>query len=95
MTTAVLTQDGQLTLPQEIRNRLGVRQGDRVELRVGTAGSVVLRPVDRSTAAEDYLNLCHGVYEGLSEEDVDEIEAVALDRSHFRTRATLQQGTVR
>ena len=49
MATAVLTQDGQLALPREIRERLGVRQGDRVELRIEDDGSVRLRPGDRET----------------------------------------------
>jgi len=36
---------------------------------------------------EEYLGLCHKVYEGLSDEDVAEVEAIALDRSRFRTRS--------
>ncbi len=86
MTTAVLTHDGQLMLPREIRERLGVHQGDRVKLEVEDDGSVRLRPAHRATAVDEYLDLCHGTYDGLSDEEIDEVEAIALDRSRFRTR---------
>jgi len=51
MSIAVLTQDGQLPLPREIRERLGVRQGDRIELRVESDGSVRLRPEEKESSA--------------------------------------------
>ncbi len=35
---------------------------------------------------EEYLGLCHKVYEGLSDEDIADVEVIALDRSRFRTR---------
>ena len=36
-----------------------------------------------SIQGEDILALARRVYEGLSEKEIDEIEAIALDRSHF------------
>lgn len=33
---------GQMTLPKEIRNILGIQKGDRVLLKVGPEGTVVL-----------------------------------------------------
>lgn len=33
--------------------------------------------------AEDLLALAARVYQGLSENDIDEIESIALDRRHF------------
>jgi len=88
MTTAVLTRDGQLRLPREARERLGSHQGDQVEVTITVEddGSVRLRPAGARAVADGYLDLCHAVYEGLSDEEIDEIEAIALDRSHFRTR---------
>ena len=49
---------------------------------------VVLELVEShsDTEVEEYLGLCHKVYEGLSDEDIADVEAIALDRSHFRTR---------
>ena len=46
-----------------------------IELRESPAGGV-----------DDYLKACHQVYEGLSDHDIDEIEAIALDRSRFMAR---------
>ncbi len=50
---------------------------------------VVLELVEShsDTEVEEYLGLCHKVYEGLSDEDIADVEAIALDRSHFRTRS--------
>ncbi len=49
---------------------------------------VVLELVEsrNDVTVDEYLALCHKVYEGLSDEDIAEVEAVALDRSRFRTR---------
>jgi len=38
-----LTSKGQITVPQEVRNRLGLRQGDRVEFVV-EGGHTLIRP---------------------------------------------------
>ncbi|MBA2735987.1 MAG: antitoxin family protein [Pyrinomonadaceae bacterium] len=38
---------------------------------------------DKKLLPEEMLELAGQVYEGLSEEDIDEIERIALDRSNF------------
>jgi len=43
MATAKLTSKGQITIPRDIRQRLGLRQGDRLELVVDEAGRLVVR----------------------------------------------------
>lgn len=48
MPTSTLTSKGQITLPREIRKRLGLRTGDVLELRFDERGRVVLRPVGES-----------------------------------------------
>jgi antitoxin PrlF len=45
---AVLSSKGQITLPQEVRQRLGLKQGDRVEF-VLEEGVTVLRPARKVT----------------------------------------------
>jgi AbrB family looped-hinge helix DNA binding protein len=52
MPSSTITSKGQMTLPKEIRERLGVRQGDRVEFRTDRAGRVWVEP-----ATEDLLKL--------------------------------------
>jgi predicted DNA-binding antitoxin AbrB/MazE fold protein len=52
-------------------------EGARVHLRVESA-----------VQGEDSLSLASQVYEGLTAEQMAEIEAIALDRSRFMTRST-------
>ena len=42
MPTSTLTSKGQITLPKEVRTRLGVRPGDRVEFVIEDTGGVRL-----------------------------------------------------
>ena len=46
--SSVLSSKGQVTIPQEIRTRLGLKQGDRVDFVV-ESGLTVMRPA-RATA---------------------------------------------
>jgi AbrB family looped-hinge helix DNA binding protein len=47
MKASTVTSKGQVTIPQEIRHRLGVEPGDRVRFREVEAGVVVERHEDR------------------------------------------------
>jgi len=42
MATATVTSKGQITLPKRIRERLGVKPGDRVAFRERPDGSIVV-----------------------------------------------------
>lgn len=44
MAEARLTSKGQITVPQEIRERLRLKLGDRLRFRVADNGQVVLEP---------------------------------------------------
>lgn len=45
MATATVTSKGQITIPKEVRDRLGVGTGDHVDFVVNDRGDVVVRPV--------------------------------------------------
>ena len=47
MTTATLTSKGQITIPKEIRERLLLHAGDKLDFRMTEAGDVILTPVTR------------------------------------------------
>jgi AbrB family looped-hinge helix DNA binding protein len=51
MLRATLTSKGQLTIPQKVREALGLRPGDQVECEV-MEGEARLRPLRRYTARE-------------------------------------------
>ena len=51
MSTSTLTSKGQITLPKQVRERLGLRQGDRVVFELDEAGSVRLMPVSAQILA--------------------------------------------
>ncbi len=44
MATSTLTSKGQITLPKQIRQRLNVAAGDRVDFIVEENGQVIVRP---------------------------------------------------
>jgi AbrB family looped-hinge helix DNA binding protein len=43
MATATLTSKGQITIPQTVRRRLGLKTGDRVDFLLEAGGRVVLK----------------------------------------------------
>jgi AbrB family looped-hinge helix DNA binding protein len=45
--TATLTTKGQITIPKEVRERLGIDTGDRLSFVVQDDGTVVVRPITR------------------------------------------------
>ena len=47
MTTATLTSKGQVTIPKEIRERLLLHAGDKLDFNLTEAGDVILTPVTR------------------------------------------------
>lgn len=47
MPTSTLTSKGQITIPKEVRERLGVQEGDRIVFQFDKQGRVVLQPESR------------------------------------------------
>ena len=45
MPTATLTSKGQITIPQEIRERLHLGKGQRIDFRVDVKGRLILEPL--------------------------------------------------
>jgi antitoxin PrlF len=44
MPSATVTSKGQITVPKEIREHLGIEPGDRVNFQIGSGGEVIVEP---------------------------------------------------
>ena len=51
------------------------------EIEEGETVEIIIK--DKKLSPDEMLKLAGQVYEGLSEEDIEEIERIALDRSNF------------
>ena len=87
MPRATLTSKGQLTLPKEIRSRLGVAAGDQVEFAVGDDGSITVVAAKRS-AARLFGMLASASPEPVSVEDMDRAIADRAASDDERIRVT-------
>lgn len=52
-----LTSKGQVTLPQQIRQRLGLRSGDKIAFTLLADGTVILRP--KTLRPQDVAGVLH------------------------------------
>lgn len=48
MSTSTITSKGQITLPKNVREHLGVREGDRLDFVIAADGAVCLLPLSGS-----------------------------------------------
>lgn len=55
--TTTLTASGQITVPQDIRKRLGLKPGDRIMFSLLSDGTLVVRPRNRRVA--DLAGILH------------------------------------
>ena len=69
--SSVISSKGQVTVPQEIRIRLGLKEGDRVEFVV-EGGNTIMRPV---RSLENPFDAYAGALEGAFPGGVREINA--------------------
>jgi antitoxin PrlF len=47
MPTSTLTSKGQITLPKQVREKLGLQTGSRVDFVIEPSGRVILKPLNR------------------------------------------------
>lgn len=69
--SSVISSKGQVTVPQEVRIRLGLKEGDRVEFVI-QGGNTIMRPV---RSAENPFDAYDGALEGAFPGGVREINA--------------------
>ena len=85
MSTATMTSKGQMTLPKDVRDDLGLKPGDKVDI-LKEGSRYVLRP--RNVKASDLYGILHrpGDHKMTPREE-DEAYATALAEEDERIRA--------
>jgi antitoxin PrlF len=83
--TATVTSKGQITIPKDVRERLGLEAGDRVVFVVQSDRDVVLKPA-KTDVRELYGMLYRKGRRPRSLEEMDEGIARSLAEKHARRR---------
>ena len=78
MSEARMTSKGQITLPKDIRDRLGLKQGDRVRFIVEDDGRVRLLPAKRDVS--ELFGILPRPRRALSIEEMDDFVQTAVAR---------------
>lgn len=78
MSEARMSSKGQITLPKEIRDRLGLKQGDRVRFIIEDDGRVRLLPAKRDIS--ELMGILPKPRRAYSLEELDEIVQTAVAR---------------
>ncbi|MDQ3031702.1 MAG: AbrB/MazE/SpoVT family DNA-binding domain-containing protein [Myxococcota bacterium] len=68
---ATVTSKGQVTIPREVRERLGIRAGDRLLFAVGSDGAVEVRKV-ASRSLDDLVGMLGRPRRRMTIEQMDE-----------------------
>jgi antitoxin PrlF len=85
MSSATVTSKGQITIPKDVRERLGLAAGDRVVFVVQSDRDVVLKPA-KTDVRELHGMLYRKGRRAHSVEEMDEGIALALADKHGRRR---------
>lgn len=81
---------GQITLPKQIRDALGIREGDLLDVRL-TGADVLLRPkaaVDREVAGERLFQMLEEIREGVKGADPAELDDALAEAVAEAKKAT-------
>jgi AbrB family looped-hinge helix DNA binding protein len=79
MTTATMTSKGQVTIPAEVRQRLGLATGDRIEFVELAGGEFAIRP-----AIDDVRSLKGLLRKPVRKVSVDDMNAAIRQRAVAR-----------
>ena len=79
MPIATVTSKGQVTIPKKVREHLDVKNGDKLEFRVGEDGTVSLVPITRS-AESSFGAFAHKAKEPVSAAEAKRKVAKVLRR---------------
>lgn len=82
MATATLTSKGQVTIPKEVRDRMGLRPGDKIAF-LETAGDDVI--MQRKRPVSELFGLLSHLGVRLTPEQIDEAIMETMAEKHDRS----------
>lgn len=89
MSVAKLTSKGQITIPKSIRERFGLRTGDRVKFVVDPKGALVMEPVNAEGERRPLAGFLQDrvrISAPVTTEDMDRGIAEAVRQRYLRSR---------
>lgn len=84
MTEATLTSKGQVTIPQSVRERLGLHTGSRISFEVLPDGRIAITAVARFTI-DDFIGCLPAPASTHSIEEMNQAAKIAVRRKFGRT----------
>lgn len=85
--TAIVASDGKITLPDAIRERLGVKEGDRLSFDLADSGQLTVTPILRKSIFEDLDELLlPSLGRPLTQKDIDDAIGEEMDAQESRIR---------
>jgi antitoxin PrlF len=81
MARATITSKGQITIPKEVRERLGLKTGDRIEIYVEPDGRAV---IERTLKLEELAGILPRPSKALSVEEINQAIAEAAAKQAMR-----------
>jgi AbrB family looped-hinge helix DNA binding protein len=81
MARATITSKGQITIPKEVRERLGLETGDRIEIYVEPDGRAV---IERTLKLEELADILPRPSKALSVEEINQAIAEAAAKQAMR-----------
>jgi len=85
---ATITSKGQITVPAEIRDKLGVKAGDRLHFRLTDSGKLTVTPIRRRSIFDrlDELKL-PSIGRPVTREDIDAAISEEIEERQRRFRS--------
>lgn len=79
MPASTITSKGQITLPKSVRERLGVRPGDRIAFRIATDGTVTVEA--ETVDLRSLRGSVKSTVSGVSVEDMNDVIRLRASRT--------------
>lgn len=86
-------RNGQITLPKGLRDRLGIREGDLLEVTLSKSGICIVpkTAVDSELARSEFFRMVNEFRERVMDADPEELEAALAEATLAAKKATAKR----